>query len=96
MEDRNVKSGIHPKYRPVVITCMGCKNKIETRSTKCKDFTIDVCSNCHPFFTGRQKFVDSAGRIERFQRKWSKTGAPAKESEAAKESEVAQAPKATP
>ena len=65
-----MKPGIHPKYAPVVITCMGCGTKIETRSTKGRDFSIDVCSNCHPFYTGRQKFVDSAGRVERFQRKW--------------------------
>lgn len=65
-----MKAGIHPSYKPVVITCMGCQTKIESRSTKGKDFSIDVCSNCHPFYTGRQKFVDSAGRIERFQKKW--------------------------
>jgi len=65
-----MKSGIHPSYKPVVITCMGCKTQVETRSTKGKDFSIDVCSNCHPFYTGRQKFVDSAGRIEKFQKKW--------------------------
>lgn len=62
---------IHPKYKPVVITCVGCGTKVETRSTKGKDFNIDVCSHCHPFYTGRQKFVDSAGRVERFQKKWS-------------------------
>lgn len=67
-----MKAGIHPKYLPVVITCMGCKTKIETRSTKGRDFSIDVCSHCHPFYTGRQKFVDSAGRIERFKKKWAK------------------------
>jgi len=67
-----MKSGIHPKYLPITITCMGCGNKIETRSTKGKDFSIDVCSNCHPFYTGRQKFVDSAGRVERFQKKFSR------------------------
>jgi large subunit ribosomal protein L31 len=65
-----MRAGIHPNYKPVVITCMGCGAKIETRSTKGKDFSIDVCSHCHPFFTGRQKFVDSAGRVERFQKKW--------------------------
>ena len=67
-----MKSGIHPKYVPVTITCMGCKTQIVTRSTKGRDFSIDVCSHCHPFYTGRQKFVDSAGRIERFQKKWAK------------------------
>jgi len=63
---------IHPRYKPTVVTCVGCGTKIETRSTKAKDFNIDVCSHCHPFYTGRQKFVDSAGRVERFQRKWAK------------------------
>lgn len=65
-----MKDGMHPKYKPVTITCVGCGTKIETRSTRCKDFSIDVCSHCHPFYTGRQKFVDSAGRVERFQKKW--------------------------
>jgi len=72
-----MKSKIHPKYQLVTITCMGCGNKIETRSTKGKDFSIDVCSNCHPFYTGRQKFVDSAGRVERFQKKYAKVTAAA-------------------
>jgi large subunit ribosomal protein L31 len=65
-----MKAGMHPRYKPVTITCVGCGSKIETRSTKGKDFSIDVCSHCHPFYTGRQKFVDSAGRVERFQKKW--------------------------
>jgi len=65
-----MKTGMHPRYKPVTITCVGCGSKIETRSTKGKDFSIDVCSHCHPFYTGRQKFVDSAGRVERFQKKW--------------------------
>ena len=65
-----MKPGIHPKYKPVIITCVGCNTKIESRSTKGKDYSIDVCSHCHPFYTGRQKFVDSAGRVERFQKKW--------------------------
>ncbi len=73
-----MKAKIHPKYAPVTITCMGCGNKIETCSTKGKDFSIDVCSNCHPFYTGRQKFVDSAGRVERFQKKYAKVTAAAK------------------
>jgi large subunit ribosomal protein L31 len=61
---------IHPRYKPVTVSCVGCGAKYETRSTKGKDFNIDVCSHCHPFFTGRQKFVDSAGRVERFQKKF--------------------------
>ncbi|HYG78217.1 MAG TPA: 50S ribosomal protein L31 [Planctomycetota bacterium] len=65
-----MKAAIHPNYKPVTVTCVGCGTKVETRSTKGKDFNIDVCSHCHPFYTGRQKFVDSAGRVERFQNKW--------------------------
>ncbi len=65
-----MKPGLHPKYSPVNINCVGCGTKIESRSTKGRDYSIDVCSHCHPFYTGRQKFVDSAGRVERFQKKW--------------------------
>jgi len=81
---------IHPKYKPVTVTCVGCQNKMETRSTRGKDFNIDVCSNCHPFYTGRQKFVDSAGRVERFQKKWA--AVPAKKGE--KAADATEAPKA--
>jgi large subunit ribosomal protein L31 len=70
-----VKQKLHPKYEPVTITCMGCQTKVVTRSTRGKDFSIDVCSSCHPFFTGKQKYVDAAGRIERFQKKWAKATA---------------------
>ena len=73
---------IHPNYRPITITCVGCGTKVETRSTRGKDFSIDVCSHCHPFYTGRQKFVDSAGRVERFQKKWANV--PAKPAKAEK------------
>lgn len=68
-----MKEKIHPRYEQVTITCMGCNAKIVTRSTRGRDFSVDVCSNCHPFYTGKQKYVDSAGRIERFQKKWGKT-----------------------
>jgi len=64
-----MKAGIHPKYEPATITCMGCGNKIETRSTA-KDLDIEICSKCHPFYTGKQKLVDTAGRIERFRKKY--------------------------
>ena len=65
-----MKEGIHPKYELTKITC-ACGNVIETRSTV-KDLKVEICSNCHPFFTGKQKLVDTAGRVERFQRKYSK------------------------
>ena len=68
----HMKAGIHPKYKPVTITCVGCGAKVETRSTRGKDFSIDVCSHCHPFYTGRQKLVDTGGRVERFQRRAAK------------------------
>jgi len=63
-----MKAGIHPKYELTKITC-ACGNVIETRST-IKDIKIEICSACHPFFTGKQKLVDTAGRIERFRKKY--------------------------
>jgi len=63
-----MKSGIHPKYEITKITC-ACGNIIETRSTV-KDIKVEICSSCHPFFTGKQKLVDTAGRIERFKKKF--------------------------
>jgi len=63
-----MKKGIHPEYKKAVITC-GCGEKIVTRSTK-GDATVGICSKCHPFFTGKQKFVDTAGRVEKFQRRY--------------------------
>lgn len=75
-----MRKGIHPKYTVVKIRCVGCGTVVETRSTRGQDFSIDVCSHCHPFYTGRQKFVDSAGRIERFQKKWARPGSEKAES----------------
>jgi large subunit ribosomal protein L31 len=63
-----MKEGIHPNYELTTITC-ACGNVIETRSTV-KDIKVEICSACHPFFTGKQKLVDTAGRIERFRRKY--------------------------
>jgi large subunit ribosomal protein L31 len=69
------KKGIHPIYKAVTITC-ACGNKVDTYSTRAS-FMVDICSNCHPFYTGKQKFVDAAGRIERFQKKYgAKAGKP--------------------
>ncbi len=64
-----MKKGIHPKYEPLTISC-ACGNKVETRSTKGSDMTLEICAECHPFYTGKQKLIDSAGRIERFRRKY--------------------------
>jgi len=63
-----MKEGIHPKYEPTTIKC-ACGNVIETRSTA-KDIKVEICSSCHPFFTGKQKLVDTAGRVERFKKKY--------------------------
>lgn len=63
-----MKTGIHPKYEMTKITC-ACGNVIETRSTV-KNLQVEICSQCHPFFTGKQKLVDTAGRVERFKKKY--------------------------
>ena len=63
-----MKKDIHPKYGKAVISC-ACGNSIETGSTK-KSMKVEICSACHPFFTGKQKIVDTAGRVERFNRKY--------------------------
>ncbi len=63
-----MKQGIHPKYYETTIKC-ACGNTIPTRSTV-KDIHVEICSNCHPFFTGKQKLIDTAGRVERFRRKY--------------------------
>ena len=63
-----MKDGIHPKYQVTAVTC-GCGNKFSTRSTR-KELKVDICNLCHPFFTGKLKYVDTAGRIEKFQSKF--------------------------
>ncbi|MBS1473807.1 50S ribosomal protein L31 [Massiliimalia massiliensis] len=63
-----MKEGIHPDYKPCKITC-ACGNVIETRSTK-EDIRVEICSKCHPFFTGRQKLVDTGGRVDRFKKRF--------------------------
>ncbi|MBD3233696.1 MAG: 50S ribosomal protein L31 [candidate division Zixibacteria bacterium] len=65
-----MKPKIHPKYEEVTVTC-ACGNEFKTRSTA-KEIKLDICSECHPFFTGKQKLVDTAGRVERFKRKYEK------------------------
>jgi large subunit ribosomal protein L31 len=66
-----MKTDIHPTVQQIRIQC-GCGNVIETTSTK-KEINIEICSACHPFFTGTQKLVDSAGRVERFRKKYAKS-----------------------
>jgi large subunit ribosomal protein L31 len=62
-----MRNDIHPSYEPATITC-ACGNKIETRSTR-QNLRIDVCSRCHPFFTGEQRLMDTGGQVERFRRR---------------------------
>jgi len=65
-----MKSGIHPQYKRSIVTCV-CGNTFETRSTA-GNLKVEICSKCHPFFTGKQKLVDTAGRVERFQKRYAK------------------------
>ncbi|MEO6965011.1 MAG: 50S ribosomal protein L31 [Acidobacteriaceae bacterium] len=62
------KQGIHPTYETVRVIC-ACGHTFETRSTHKGDIRMEICSNCHPFYTGKQKMIDTAGRVERFRRK---------------------------
>jgi large subunit ribosomal protein L31 len=65
-----MKPETHPDYEEISVTC-SCGNKFKTRSTVGRDLTIEVCSHCHPFYTGKQKIVDTAGRVEKFRQKYS-------------------------
>ncbi|MDF7650916.1 50S ribosomal protein L31 [Candidatus Pantoea formicae] len=65
-----MKQGIHPKYEAVTITC-SCGNVINTRSTMTGTLNLDVCGKCHPFYTGKQRVVDSGGRVDRFNKRFS-------------------------
>ncbi len=67
-----MKKGIHPKYEATTITC-ACGNVINTKSVL-KDIHVEICSNCHPYFTGKQKLMDTAGRVERFNKRYRKEG----------------------
>jgi large subunit ribosomal protein L31 len=69
-----MQAEIHPKYEDVTATC-SCGNVVTTRSSLCKDIHVDVCSACHPFYTGKQKTVDSGGRVDRFNKRFGKLGA---------------------
>ena len=74
-----MKPEIHPQYPPARVTC-ACGNVVETKSTR-GSFSVEICSNCHPFFTGKYKLVDTAGRIDRFRKKYAAN--PAKEAKEA-------------
>jgi large subunit ribosomal protein L31 len=64
-----MKQGIHPDYHEINVHC-ACGNEFKTRSTKKDDLHVEICSECHPFFTGKQKLVDSGGRVERFNKRY--------------------------
>jgi large subunit ribosomal protein L31 len=66
-----MKADIHPQYDEINVTC-SCGNTFKTKSTAGKDLSLDVCSQCHPFFTGKQKIVDTAGRVDKFRQKYGK------------------------
>lgn len=67
-----MKQGIHPEYTEATISCL-CGNVVHTRSTK-KDIKVEICSQCHPFMTGKQKIIDTAGRVERFNKRYGSQG----------------------
>lgn len=68
-----MKAKIHPKYSEVTVSC-ACGETFKTRSTKGGEIRLEICSKCHPFFTGKQKLIDTAGRVERFNRKYASKG----------------------
>lgn len=82
-----MKPKIHPKYDIITVKC-ACGNILQTRSTRAS-FTIDVCSNCHPFYTGTQKMFDSAGKVEKFRRKYANFQQKKKEEEETKKAKKA-------
>ena len=89
-----MKQGIHPDYHDVMVHC-ACGHTFATRSTK-KDLRVEICSSCHPFFTGKQKLVDTAGRVERFEKRYGKKGAAASDAtKDAAEKDAASAPDAS-
>ena len=68
-----MKPEIHPKYSNITVTCT-CGETFETQSTLCKDLSVEVCSKCHPFYTGKQKMLDTGGRVDRFRKRYAKRG----------------------
>ena len=72
-----MKAGIHPEYKDITVTCT-CGNKFQTRSTIGQDLQVEVCSNCHPFYTGKQKIVDTGGRVDKFRKKYAAAAPKAK------------------
>ncbi len=85
-----MKDGIHPDYKILTVTC-SCGNTFETRSTT-DEIRVEICSNCHPFYTGKQKILDAAGRVERFNKKYGRNKAAMAEETPAEEIAVAESP----
>lgn len=71
-----MKQGIHPNYHEINVQC-ACGETFKTRSTRKNDLSVEICSACHPFFTGKQKLVDTAGRVDRFNKRYAKNQATA-------------------
>jgi large subunit ribosomal protein L31 len=76
-----MKTGIHPDYQIATVHC-SCGNTFQTRSTK-SELRVEICSNCHPFYTGKQKLIDTGGRVERFQKKYANRPQPVRAAEPA-------------
>jgi large subunit ribosomal protein L31 len=70
--ERAMKPSIHPEYQEIAVNCT-CGNSFKTRSTLGHDLQVEVCSSCHPFYTGKQKIVDTAGRVDKFRKKYAAT-----------------------
>lgn len=68
-----MKNGIHPKYQKCTVTCISCGQTFETESTL-KEIRVDTCNNCHPFYTGKQRYTQTDGRIDKFNKKWHLNG----------------------
>ena len=83
-----MKAGIHPSYDNVKVIC-ACGSSFDTRSTHKGDLRVEICSSCHPFFTGRQKLVDTEGRVDRFQKKFAKAKEMQAEKKAATDAKAA-------
>ena len=66
-----MRADIHPKYEEIVATC-SCGHEIKTKSTACRSLSLEICSNCHPFYTGQQKIVDTAGRVDKFNKRFAR------------------------
>ena len=69
-----MKAGVHPEYTMTRVHCTSCSTDFETRSTAGEAITVDICSNCHPFYTGKQRIVDTGGRVQRFRNRQARQG----------------------